>query len=106
LNAASVTILLRSEPIGATARIDGKRVKLPVELERPAGTALSVVVEKSGYHDERRDLHFDRDGGEEVVKLSRRGQTGKGTGTPAGGVDEDEGPFVKPTNDGTTVKPL
>jgi serine/threonine protein kinase len=101
-----VTMHVRSEPKGATAIVDGKRMKLPARIERPVGTTVTVLVEKSGYEAERVELTFGSEGGEEVVRLKQRARSApRPGGTPGSAAAGDDDPFVKPSDDGVTVKP-
>jgi serine/threonine protein kinase len=69
--ASTVTLHVASDPPGATLKIGGTVVALPVSLERVRGTELDVVVEQAGYEPQAAQLTFTEPGNKvfELTKL-------------------------------------
>jgi serine/threonine protein kinase len=71
-NGASARLRLDSNPPGGVLVLENERVPLPAFLERPPGTRLAGVVEKTGFQPAAVELLFESADGELVVSLHAR----------------------------------
>ena len=67
----TITITARVSPAGAQLTLDGKPVSNPLELQRPAGEGVVVLVASApGHHSERQEISLAT-GGAWTVGLTR-----------------------------------